>query len=130
MRSVKINRQSLYQSRRYTNNLPITGPRETDIEHFFRSRRVPTGGRDLLKENSSPTLSRSSLTSTSFPKDSKRKRKKIPFMRDIHVLDKELHKPRLESKLKLSASLPQNFQRLSQYNAPSVSRLCIFKERH
>lgn len=51
-------------------------------------------------------------------------------MCDTHVLDKELHKPRLESKLKLSASLPQNFQQLSQYNAPSVSRLCIFKERH
>lgn len=53
-----------------------------------------------------------------------------PFMRGTHVLDNELHKPRLESKLKLSASLPRKFQRLSQYNAPSVPRLCIFKERH
>lgn len=44
-------------------------------------------------------------------------------MRDIHVLDKEVHKPRLESKLKLSASLPQNFQRLSQYNAVCVASM-------
>lgn len=47
-------------------------------------------------------------------------------MHDTHVLDKELHKPRLESKLKLSASLPQNFQRLLQYNAPSVSPSMYF----
>lgn len=34
MRSVKINRQSLYQSRRYTNNLPITGPREKEKDGY------------------------------------------------------------------------------------------------
>jgi len=43
-----------------------------------------------------------------------------------HVLDNELHKPRLESKLKLSASLPRNFQRLSRYNARRLCRVYVF----
>lgn len=131
MQSVKINRQSLYQPRRYTNNLPITLSR--GIERFFRARRVSAGGRDS-EGNSSATSSRSSSTSTSFFENSRREeereKQRAPFTRGTYVLDNELHKPRLESKLKLSASLLRNFQQLSQYNAPSVPRLCIFKERH
>lgn len=109
MRSVKINHQKLYQPRRYINNRPIKKSREADRGVFLSydefQLEEETCWRGTRRRRRRARHRRRRVS----PEDSKRERETTPFMRGTHVLDNELHKPRLESKLKVLRVFRETF---------------------